>query len=227
MHDSSPDRQFRRLETIYRWYDAIAWSLAPWACKPGCATCCTPLVSLTTLEAAYLWQKSPALDMAGIAVRSREISLPSLSMTSNEQASLCLSHEDFEENSISLPSVPCPLLANERCLCYEARPLMCRLMFSTAPCGTTGQAEMPSRLLSLTTVCLQLVEHLDRQGWSGYLVHLLPHFQDPSFPEDCQAGTARIEDARLRHNRPNPGFIVPPEHRDQVRRWLEDLHRSS
>jgi hypothetical protein len=96
-------------------------------------------------------------------------------------------------------------------------------MLSSTRCDGTGRAEMPSRLLSLTTVCLQLVEDLDQNGWSGYLVHLLPHFENPAFAEAYGAGAGPIEDVRLRRNRPNPGLLVPPEDRHQIQCWLQDL----
>ena len=223
------DKRLRMLETFYRWYDDIAWSLhpprQPWACRPGCASCCTSTVILTSLEAAYLWEKSSALLEERMQGWSEDNALPPLGMTTNEHASLCLSQEDFEEDAPPSSSLPCPLLSDEKCICYEARPLMCRLMFSSVRCEETSAAEMPPRLLSLNTASLQFVENLDEGGQSGYLRHLLPHFQDRAFAEAYRARAAHAEDARLRPNRPNPGFLTPPEDREQVQRWLEDLSR--
>ncbi|UCD57706.1 MAG: hypothetical protein JSV16_00950, partial [Candidatus Hydrogenedentota bacterium] len=81
-----------------------------------------------------------------------------------------------------------------------------------------------SLLLSLNTVCLQLVEHLDQKGWSGYLLHLLPRFRDAAFVEAYRAGSAQVDDARIRQNRANPGYLVPPEHQGHIQFWLQELH---
>ena len=178
MKESSFEKKIRALETIYRWYEDIAWPLNRWTCEPGCATCCTSLVISTTLEAAYLWENSPALQEMQSSIESNGIALPPLTITTNERASLCIERKDFEEDAVPSAALPCPLLADRQCLCYDARPLMCRMMFSSARCEETGQAEMPSLLVSLNVVCMQLVEHLDQKGWSGYFLHLLARFQD-------------------------------------------------
>lgn len=224
MKDHSLDKKFRLLETIYRFCDEIARPFRPWACEPGCSACCTSMVILTTLEAAHLWEKFPTLlkERAGLSVE--ELSLPPLRITTNEHASLCLARKDFEEDAAPVANQrPCALLESRRCLCYEARPLMCRMMFSSVRCDETGEAEIPPRLLSLNTVCLQLVEDLDAAGWSGYLGCVLPHFCDADFIEAYKAGSAKADDIRLRRNHPNPGLIVPPEDQKQVRHWLKDL----
>jgi Fe-S-cluster containining protein len=150
-------------------------------------------------------------------------SVPPLKMTTNEQASLCIARQDFEDDSEPISGSQCPLLENNHCLCYEARPLMCRMMFSVTPCDETGQAEAPPRLLSLNIACLQLMEHIDKEGWSGYLIHLAPHYNAEDFINADEIGGGRPMDSKLRPNRPNPGFLIPPEDRAQVKSWLEKL----
>jgi Fe-S-cluster containining protein len=144
-------------------------------------------------------------------------------MTTNEQASLCLAKEDFEEEAAPTPALRCALLEGDRCRCYEARPFMCRMMVSSTRCDETGHAQMPSLLVSLNTVCLQIVEDMDRRGWSGYLSHVLPHFAADAPAKACSPLEAIAEDTRVRRNRPSPGFLVPPEDRAQIQSWLRDL----
>jgi len=225
MRDMSLEDKLHRLETIYRWYDETASALAEWACLPGCSTCCTSLVIMTSLEASYMWKKYPALLKDRIMTWPEDIRLPPLTMTANQRASACISREDCEEEDISsTPSPSCPLLEDGRCTCYEARPLMCHLMLSTVLCEETGQAEMPAALLSLTTVCLQLIEDLDQAGWSGYLLHLLPRFGGADLADAYRHNAAKMDDDRVLRNHPNPGLLVPPEHRAQIRQWLQNLH---
>ena len=219
------DKRLRMLETFYRWYDDIAWSLHPWACEPGCSACCTSSVLLTTLEAAYMWARNPVELKECSAGWSRDDALPPLKMTTNEQALSCISMVDFEEDPVARTGLSCPLLVNDRCLCYGSRPLMCRMMLSSVRCEESGQAEMPSRLLSLNIACMQLVEDLDDTGWSGYLTHVVPHLSGADSYRDCIAGAERLTDSRLRRNHRNPGFLLPPEDRDQVHSWLQGLER--
>jgi Fe-S-cluster containining protein len=210
------------LEKIYRFYDGLTRSLSPWKCKSGCSDCCTPLAILTSLEAAYLWERNGDI-LAKRIDAFGELILPALAYTTNEQADLSLAETDFVQEAQEKTMRRCPLLDNDRCSCYEVRPLMCRMMLSSVDCASTGCAEFSSELLSLNTALLQIVEDLDKEGWSGYLVHLAPHFQDPLFASAYAAGKPVLEDNRLPRNRRNPGLLVPPEHQIQVRRWMEDL----
>lgn len=221
-----PDR-FRKLEAVYAWHDDIAASMGPWACEAGCPDCCTDLVTMTTLEAAYLWRKCADSIRERLGAWPDEGLPPDAGMTANERAELCMSGTDFEEDAPPSVSSACPLLEDGRCLCYEGRPLMCRMMLSSESCGDAGYAEIPTRLLSLTTVCQQMVEHIDRRGQSGYLIHMLPRFENFASAEAYDKNIGRVGDERLRPNRPNPGFLIPPEDRPQIRLWLRELDRRS
>jgi Fe-S-cluster containining protein len=215
-------KKTRLLEKMYRFYDGLTRSFSPWKCKSGCSCCCTPLAILTSLEAAYLWERKRDILIKRIDAFG-ELIVPPLAYTTNEQAALSLAEIDFVQDAQEKTMRRCPLLDNDRCSCYDARPLMCRMMLSSVDCASTGCAEFPSELLSLHTALLQIVEDLDKEGCSGYLVHLAPHFQDPLFASAYAAGKTVLEDNRLRPNRRNPGLLVPPEHQVQVRRWMEDL----
>jgi hypothetical protein len=156
-------------------------------------------------------------------VWNRDELLTPLKRTTNEQAALCISEQNFEDEPVPDTGLPCPLLENQRCLCYEARPLMCRMMFSSTPCNEAARAEMPSRLMSLNIVCLQLMEDIDCNGGSGYLIHALPYFRDGLSVGSRSSKLDRLEEFSLRPNRTNPGFLVPPEDRGHVREWLRRL----
>ena len=97
------------------------------------------------------------------------------------------------------------------------------MMLSTEKCDDGGHARVPSLLLSLDTVCQQLIEDLDRGGWSGYMTDMLPYFEDAAFVRDYGNGGPRSRHPRIRENRPNPGFLVPPEDQDQIQAWLKQL----
>ncbi|RJP70301.1 MAG: hypothetical protein C4532_09395 [Candidatus Abyssobacteria bacterium SURF_17] len=223
MKSHSFEKKLRILCAIYRWSDDIALALQKWACRSECPTCCTASVAITTLEAAYLWEENSALLRERMKRWPQRHSLPPFAMTTNEHASLCIDRKECEEFAGPVTDAPCPLLEDKRCLCYEARPLMCRMLFSLYPCAETGQAEISSRLLSLNTVSIQMVEHLDQRGWSGYLVDLLPYFNKDAFLDEYYAGVCRMQDPRIRRNQPSPGLLVPPEHHEEIGQWLKEL----
>ncbi|GAB4346887.1 MAG: hypothetical protein Kow0099_28540 [Candidatus Abyssubacteria bacterium] len=100
---------------------------------------------------------------------------------------------------------------------------MCRILCSSVRCSQTGYAQMPPQLLSFSTVCQQLVEHLDRRGCSGYLIHVVPLFSDQGLHEAYRRLRPFPEHAPSRPNRPNPGLLVPPEHQSQIQVWLQRL----
>ena len=216
-------QQLEKLEVIFGWHDDIAKSFGPWVCESGCSDCCTALVSLTTLEADYMMRKGATSARESLQNWPEQSILPRMGMTANERALLCSSGESFEEDAPPPVISACPLLEDGRCSCYEARPLMFRMMLSSKKCNETGHAEMPSMLLSFTTVCQQLVEDIDRQGRSGYLIHMLPLFEDPGFAADYSTEQKQIDTGYLKRNQPNPEFLVPPEDRPQIRLWLQEL----
>jgi hypothetical protein len=226
MMDATPfaERNFRALETIYRFYQDIAESLGPWACNSGCSECCTALASLTSLEAAHMWGMYATTLNQRIQAWPDPGSLAPLAVTANELAGQCLLKEETEQQAEPSSPYPCPLLSDGRCLCYEARPLMCRVLYSSVRCAESGYAQMPPQLLSLSTVCLQLVENLDRAGCSGYLVHVLPLFSDRRFFDAYREHRPLSATRVVRPNAPNPGLLVPPEHQGQIRAWLRRLH---
>lgn len=221
--DYSFDGKLRILRAIYGWSDDIAWSLQKWVCRSGCPTCCTASVALTTLEAAYLWEEHSELLRRCMIQWSDNYSLPPFTMTTNEHASLCIEQLECEEFAEPVVRAPCPLLKDGRCLCYDARPLMCRMMFSLDPCSEASKAAISQHLLTLSTVSMQMVEHLDQTGWSGYLIDLLPYFDKPAFLTEYRAGVRRTQHPRMRPNKPSPGLLVPPEHRVEMGQWFKKL----
>ncbi len=219
------NKKLQTLRTIYEWYGGIVESSGPWACERGCATCCTSSLVLTTLEAAYLWEGNSEHVKRFASTWPTGDCLTPLTMTTNQRAAYCMAKHDVGEEEETRTGEPCPLLVDDRCLCYDHRPLMCRLMNSVVRCEQTGCAEIGERILTLNTVLLQFVEHLDRPGWCGYLIDMLPCFRDPDFVTEYKTGSAKIEGPKLFRNHPNPGYIVPPNDQKAVRVWLKDLTR--
>lgn len=193
----------------------------PFACREGCAACCTQSVTMTTAEGRAI--------TAFLAGQERKLpSLPDLSerarptMTTNELAADCLAGRESEPEA-EAPWIyePCVFLRNERCTIYPVRPFGCRSFGSTSSCLDQGIAEVPEWLVTLNSVVNQLLEDLDRNGFWGNMNDVLAYL-------DKLAGGRRPEPdkAGLLPTRPVPGFLVPPGEERMVNRFLEELVRS-
>ena len=206
------------LEAVYRLYDQFAAGLDLF-CHRGCAHCCTANVTLTSLEGRYLFDF--IRHNAPSHLLRRITALPGgggrrVPLTTNALARLCAEGQTPQEETDSAPAGRCPLLEQEVCPVYAARPFACRCLVSTADCGATGYAAMDDFTLSLNTVFLQCIEHLDAGGWSGSLGVMLGYMEK-------EAGNLSGDLPGLAANSPLTILMVPPEHREAMAPWLEKL----
>jgi len=202
------------IPTLYQAFAEEAAAIA-FACGPGCATCCTRSVTLTTAEGALI------VDFLRAAGRG----LPELprdqvplrpAVTANGLAALCLAGEEPPPEAESPWSFePCFLLQDGLCTIYPVRPFACRSFGSIVNCGQAGMAEAPAWFLTLAIVTNQLLEDLDRGGAWGNLADVLA-FVDDGLGEGAREATRE----RLLPNRPLPGLLVLPEERARVDRYL-------
>lgn len=224
------DLIFRRkaLRHLYAVYDQFADTLRT-ACGKHCAVCCTRNVTATTLEALFLVEAmadSPRPDLMDRARAGRESPRYRPGITTNGMAEICLTGEDPPEEDAADPRWgPCELLTDAACPVYEARPFACRCMVSAGRCADGGAAGMAPLTVTVNTVFLQTLEHIDADGYSGNLVDLLDFMSDPENRRRYRDGRLSAPPAGLIPNRPAPALMIPPEHREAVRPWIEALQR--
>jgi Fe-S-cluster containining protein len=213
------------LEKIYTLFDT-AMAAFPFACAKQCADCCTCNVTATGLEIAYIQDRldADALDnIRGRLARAGQTRRFRPARTTNGFAQACMEGRDTDEEDNDPTWGTCPLLEDGMCTIYPVRPLGCRVMMSTTPCRQTGQGDMPDLALTITTVFMQFVEHLDAGGVYGSFLDLLEHAQhnaggDSGLPEkDKIWGTAQ--------NLKIPALMIPPEHMDKTRDLVQSLGR--
>ena len=206
------DQQTVLLHAIY---DAFSeWSTRfPFACHKGCATCCTRSVTMTSLEGQGIMTY-----LAGNG-RQAELATPDFQPTATRTARLTTNgfvaahlRDEAVEEPANWDLRPCPFLADNACTIYDVRPFGCRLFASLTPCAQTGAAEMPPGYLAASTIMLQLIEHLNRNGRWGTLVEVLGGLAGEGQADTFGEPTAAV-----------PGFLIAPDERAAVEPLLHAL----
>jgi Fe-S-cluster containining protein len=216
------------LRHLYAVHDRFADTLRT-ACGKHCAACCTPNVTATTLEAFFLAEAmadSSRPDLMDRARAGRKSPRRPPKVTTNRMAEICLAGDDPPEEEPADPAGgACALLTDAACPVYEARPFACRCMVSARRCAEGGAADMAELTVTVNTVFLQTLEHIDADGYSGNLVDLLDFMAAPENRRRYREGRLSAPPAGLIPNRPAPALMIPPEHRAAVRPWIEALRR--
>ncbi len=204
---------YRRFNSMTEPFEAV--------CRPGCSACCTRNVTVTTLEARLIldWCQTygntdPQALCLPAAAEPRFIPV----LTTNRVAELCMAGQDIPEETWEGGDRSCPLLENDRCRIYPARPFACRCMMSSSPCPETECAEQSEWRLALNTLFLQVIEDLDHTGYSGNLIDMLSYLGTGTAASDLPTES-------LVPNRPIRKLFVPPEFQERMTPLFRELLR--
>ena len=211
------------LDKMYKRFDVAMAGFSP-ACKKKCADCCTCNVTATSLEAAYFFSRLD--DIQKQAVLERLEKMPGdhryrPGQTTNGFARACMTGAPMDEEDNDPAWGVCPLLEDGLCSVYRARPFGCRSMMSRTVCKKGGHAQMPELALTINTVFLQYIEHLDRDGVSGNFFDLV--YGGPCFDLTLEKVQDSDKTKLFIRNQRIPALMVPPEHRDRVASIVKDL----
>ncbi|MDH5298017.1 MAG: YkgJ family cysteine cluster protein, partial [Desulfobulbaceae bacterium] len=216
---NAPRREI--LSRVYEIHEEWLYSFT-WACHEGCASCCTQSVTMTTLEGQrmveFLADHGRLGELAALA--SAPSPPETVPLTFNGFARHCLAGEEpAEPTSTDWDFTPCPFLADNRCTVYPARPMGCRAFVSKSDCGRTGSAEVEPLVITINTIFLQFIEHLDQRGYWGRMIDILaeldPQKEQPKMPGMAKTPQEAAKGA-LRVAEPLEGFLVPPEEQTAV-----------
>ena len=221
-------RRLAVLEHLFGVYDRFCGTLDGLACRKFCDACCSRNVTLTTLEGLHLLQ--------GLAAERRESCLATLAgdlgpnrfrprYTTNQIAALCRAGHEPPEDAVDHDGSRCPFLADAACALYPLRPFGCRCMLSRHPCGEHGYAGLDDWLLTVNTVFLQTIEHLDRPGGFGNLQDVLVALGTEERRAAYRKGRPPLDAEGLIPNQPAPMLMVPPEHQERIRPLLAEMQR--
>lgn len=211
------------LEKIYALYDQFFRAL-PTACGKGCATCCTANVTMTTLEGLFMldhWQAQGQAPPRELLRKSAQNPGFHPTLTINQLAALCLEDKEIPEESADPEAGPCPLLRNDRCTLYAARPFGCRAMVSLTNCAHSGEADMPDFVLAANNLISQFIEALDHAGRFGNLADILLMLAAPA----DGSGRKKPTGESTATNRSIPVLMIPPEYRQRMQPLLRALQQ--
>ena len=206
------------LSHVYEVYEHITERF-DCACQRDCYACCTSGVIATTLEilplAEFLEQSlgGRCNEPAQLVSEERK---PRPTLTINHLARCCLERVEPPQDETVYLTSPCPLREEDGCSVYEVRPFHCRSMFSTEICKVGGEAVMDPVIISLNGVFEQIIEHIDHGGLVGNMLDLLKAFEGPEFRESYRLSTVTNPESFFLRAQPNSGFIVLPQHRQEV-----------
>jgi len=216
------------LKKIYSLYDEAMGEVGvdP-VCMEKCSSCCTCNVTLTGLEADLIvnslsFQGKKDLENRILQRFSKKRYIPK--MTTNGFARLCMENKDIpgEENDPAFGT--CPLLEDDLCTIYEERPFGCRALISLIHCSRAGCATVPPLVLTLNTLFLQVIEHLDQKGVSGNLSDMLPAALSETALTDMVHQSNDDGNKRLIvHNEKIPVLMVPPGHQKNLKSLIGKL----
>lgn len=196
-------------------------------CKLECKLCCTAAVLATTIEADLIIDFLEKIGDSSIMARAitapdRDFVRPCLSI--NTLAAHCLRKEQSnEEDHVKTNSGKCFFRGDDGCLIYPVRPFSCRCMWSERLCLDGSQAVMDPLLVTISGVCQQLIEDVDQGGLYGNLKDLIIFLNEQTHRTAYLNGHILKHPPELVPTVSNPGLIVPPYHRPEVTRFLNQL----
>ncbi len=213
------------LNKIYGLYDDVVKNLNV-ACKKYCAACCTPNVTMTTLEGCLIADHMISNDQKDLfeniqAKISKDRFKPKI--TTNRLAELCMKGEDPPEEEKKYSNNSCPVLKDHLCPIYEVRPFGCRCFMSKHDCGKAGYAEVEPLAMTLNTVFMQFIEHIDFMGGSGNFSDVLLWMASEENRGTYKKNISNPPDADFVSNRKIKVLMVPPEHRKKVAPIIDAL----
>lgn len=217
-------------DTLQAIYEAFSeWSAGlDFACKRGCAACCTQNVTITAVEGEVIHrlirESGRELWLAAGLRKKGESCRPR--MTTNDFAGACLQGEDVQPEQYG-NMFPCPFLENGCCRIYAARPFSCRSFASEQRCFSGTSALLPEYYLSAVTAVMQIIEHLGQGEYWGNMLDVLSALCD--LPENRRYAallpTSFVEQSRIQvvKAKPLPGFLLLAEEMEKITPLLDAI----
>jgi Fe-S-cluster containining protein len=219
------EQRLNVLKKIYRLYNDVVKNLDV-ACKKYCAACCTPDVTLTTLEGYLIADhmiSNGQPDVFGDIQTKISKNRFKPKITTNRLSDLCIKGEDPPEEEKKHTNKRCPVLKNNLCPIYEVRPFGCRCFMSKHDCSIAGYADVDPFAMTVNTLFLQFIEHIDSMGFSGNFADVLLLMASNKNRDNYKMNILNHPDADLVRNFKIQVLMVPPEQRIKVKPVIDAL----
>jgi hypothetical protein len=221
------ERKQQQLDQLYDIYASLTESL-DLACRKYCCRCCTRNVTLTSLEAASILDRLDPIDSDRLVEKIRSAAALARfqpRITTNEMAERCMRGEPLPEEPCDPRWGPCPLLEEQSCPLYALRPFACRCLISQSICEQTGYADIDEFSLTVNSVFLQVIEHLDRDGCTGNFSDVILYLSESENMSAYRQGRLECAAGGLIGNQPVKVLMIPPDHRRRAAPLLSQLQR--
>ncbi len=222
------DEKIAAWEHICRVYADYAATL-DLACQRGCAACCTTNVVITGLEAwliADYLDRQNRPDLFNAMRAAADEPRPQPRQTLNSLAAAWSRGEDPPAGDDPDMGRPCPLLTNNECPIYPARPFACRCLVSLSDCRGRGYARVEPFTITVGQVMQQYLEHVDLGGVTGNMLDLVPALENRARREQYAAGDITGFNGDFEINSPATVLLAGPEERQSLAPILAALNRT-
>ncbi|MBT8369491.1 MAG: YkgJ family cysteine cluster protein, partial [Deltaproteobacteria bacterium] len=221
------EKKIAALEEIYTVYDKFI-NTRNIACKKHCADCCSANVTITSLQGYQIVQRLIASSQSAVIKgiqKAEDKNRFQPQTTINQLAALYSNGVEPPAESPPTQEEACLLLSKNECSLYELRPFGCRCLVSRHSCAQAGYAQVDEFTLSVNTVFLQTIEHLDCQGCTGNLVDVLQTMSSERHRAAYSCNALHCSSNRLIPNQPMKVLMIPPEYRQRIVPILEQLRQ--
>jgi len=144
-------------------------------------------------------------------------------ITTNQMARMGYEGKDIPEEDMGEATDNCPILQDDECPIYAARPFGCRCMVSKHICHETGYAEVDPFIVTVNNVFMQFIEHIDEGGFFGNFIDVLLFLENRKSKTGDRSDDMEVSRFSLLTNHPMSVMLVPPEHRDKIQPIFESL----
>ncbi len=221
------DKKTEAYNHICKVYDEYLASLDT-ACRPGCATCCTINVTMTSLEGYLIVDRLERTGRMNVLDGlDQHVSGPRFvpQFTFNRLTEMMLNQEPVPEEIIDPAWGRCPFTDKDQCPIYEVRPFACRCLVSQEQCRPGEAALMSPLTLAVNHIMLQYIEHVDAGGVTGNLIDVLIYMRSTENRRRYLDGRVSADPHRFVPNLPVRRLVVEPEYKDVVTSLLAALNR--
>ena len=218
------DIKIKILKKIYQTYHEFSHDW-PVVCEKYCADCCTRNVTVTSLEAFFMLDHLRNSGPWHLLKQLPDLPRYHPLLTTNQMAALCAKGKTPPEELMDPSWGPCPFLKEKTCSIYPVRPFGCRCFLSSEKCKDTGHAVVDPFYMSVHTVVLQTIEHVDAGGGTGNLTDMMSWLSSPDhFEQYSQRGLPQPI-AKILPNAPLTVLMVPDTDRQRLAPFLDALRR--